>query len=69
MPLDPQAMYLVGGIDYVITKKGGGNTAFEGAEITLEGGMTDIDVIAEYIAEIGTIPEQYAQPDGRITVK
>ena len=69
VPLDPQAMYLVGGIDYVITKKGGGNTAFEGAEITLEGGMTDIDVIAEYIAEIGTIPEQYAQPDGRITVK
>ncbi|MBQ3460839.1 MAG: bifunctional metallophosphatase/5'-nucleotidase [Solobacterium sp.] len=69
VPLDPQAMYLVGSIDYVITKSGDGNTAFQGAEVTLEGGMTDIDVITEYIASIGTIPEQYAQPDGRITVK
>ncbi len=69
VPLDPQETYTVGGSTYILSANGDGNTAFSGSEILINGGLTDIDVLSLYLQKLGTIPESYAGPEGRITVK
>lgn len=68
VPLDPQKMYTVGSIRYNLQDNGDGNTAFADAEVILEGGMTDIDVLISYVRQFETMPERYADTEGRITV-
>ncbi len=69
VPLDPNGTYLVGGADYIIEHDGDGNTAFRGAEVIMSGGMTDSDVLSDWVGAYGTIPESYRETEGRITVK
>ena len=69
VPLDPEKTYLVGGISYVLMNDGDGNTAFRGAEMILDNGMVDVEVLYQYLLDMGGFPDSYRTTEGRIAVK
>ena len=69
VPLDPEKTYMLGAADYILEKDGDGNTAFRGAEILMSGGMTDCNILADWVAQHSTVADEYRETEGRITVK
>lgn len=71
-PIDPEKTYKVGGFDYILTKNGDGNTAFNGATVINERIKTDSQALIEYIQGDleGIIGTGYEDPygEGRIVV-
>lgn len=71
-PLDLKKTYTLGGIDYTILYCGDGFNMFEGAKIVrkADATYTDAHMLIEYISSKlgGTVGEEYAKPQGRITV-
>lgn len=71
-PIDPEKSYKVGGFDYILTKNGDGNTAFNGATVINERIKTDSQALIEYIQGDleGIIGTGYEDPygEGRIVV-
>ena len=68
-PLDPQAYYTVSSNRYFLLENGDGNTAFDGCEVLVGEGTVDVQSLIDYLNALGTVPESYRQPEGRITVK
>ena len=71
-PLDLNKTYTLGGIDYTILYCGDGFTMFNDSKVLKAGdaSYTDAQMIVDYIENKlgGTIGEEYAKPQGRISV-
>ncbi len=70
IPLDPDKTYTLASHNYMLQDMGDGYTMFADNTFLLESIMIDNQVIITYITQGlgGTIGEEYAQPQGRITV-
>ena len=72
-PVDSGKKYLVAGNEYLLLKKGDGNTAFVGANVINACVMPDSQALIQYIQEKlgGEIGDGYDNPygEGRITIK
>lgn len=66
--LDPNKMYTVASINYILLECGGGMTMFEGARVVSNTGILDIEILEQYIVNNlgGVIGEEYAESDNRI---
>jgi 5'-nucleotidase len=69
VPIDPQKEYTVAGSSYFLFESGDGNTVFKDCERVVEYGPVDVEALIKYFNDLGTIPESYRTPEGRITVK
>lgn len=71
-PVDPGKTYTLAGTDYVLLQNGGGQTAFDGAEVLRKDIMLDNQALIDYVQITlgGSIGSEYADPygDGRITI-
>lgn len=71
-PLDLNKTYTLGGIDYTILYCGDGFTMFNDSKVLKAGdaSYTDAQMVVDYIENKlgGTIGEEYAKPQGRISV-
>lgn len=71
-PLDLNKTYTLGGIDYTILYCGDGFTMFNDSKVLKAGDAfyTDAQMVVDYIENKlgGTIGEEYAKPQGRISV-
>ena len=69
VPLDPTAIYLLASHDYMLRDGGDGTTMFQGDEVVLDPGVPDYQVVVNYIVHLNGDLSDYAEPQGRITVK
>ncbi len=69
VPVDPDAVYTLASIDYVINQGGDGNTVLAGCEPIVEAGPADLQALIEYFKTHDTLPDTYRGTEGRITVK
>ncbi len=69
-PLDPEATYTVACHNYMLQDMGDGYTMFADNQYILDNTMLDNQVIITYICDFlgGNVGEEYAEPQGRITV-
>ncbi|MBQ9433689.1 MAG: bifunctional metallophosphatase/5'-nucleotidase [Synergistaceae bacterium] len=66
-PVDPEKMYKVVSISYVLTALGDGHV-FKGARLIEPDYATASDVFAGYIRTFEVLPERYAHGEGRMSV-
>lgn len=69
VPVDPDAEYTLSGTRYVLFGSGDGNTVLKDCEPVIAIGPVDSEALITYMNELGTIPDSYREPEGRITVK
>ena len=71
MPIDPNGEYTLATTDYLIKEGGDGLNMFMDNEFVIDGGLTDYQVLIDYITKYlnGKVGAEYEQPQGRITVK
>ncbi len=70
VPLDPEAMYTVASSNYMFKEGGNGmSKILEGRSLFPNELISDIDMLVNYINMLDGDLTQYAQPDGRITIK
>lgn len=69
VPIDPDKLYSVASINYVLFEKGDGNTAFEGCEAIVEHGLIDVNALIDYVRSLGSLADRYTAAEGRITVE
>ena len=69
VPIDPDATYTLSGTSYVLFGSGDGNTVLKDCEPVIANGPVDSEALITYMNELGTIPDSYREPEGRITVK
>ena len=69
-PLDLDAKYVIAGNKYHLVDFGDGLAMFKDAKLVESEGTLDIEILEEYIVDCleGVIGEEYAEPQGRITV-
>lgn len=69
-PIDPAATYTIGTMDYCAFN-GGFHNVFANCKVLLSSLSYYRDALAPYIDEVhkGTLPDVYAQPQGRISIK
>lgn len=70
-PIDPDKTYTLASHNYLIKQGGDGLNMFMDNTLTMNEGMLDYQVLITYITDHlgGTVGSDYAQPQGRITVK
>ena len=70
-PIDPTKTYTLASHNYLIKQGGDGLSMFMDNTLTMNEGMLDYQVLITYITNHldGTVGSEYAQPQGRITVK
>ena len=72
-PIDPNATYTVGSIDYVLINHGDGQTAFDGCSVVKSMVMLDNQLLIDYLTETlgGTVGDDYEDPtgQGRISIQ
>lgn len=70
-PIDPAKTYTVACHNYKLQEKGDGYTMFYDNVFTIDKTMIDNQLLISYIVDFlgGTIGEEYAAPQGRITIK
>ena len=69
VPIDPEAEYILGGHNYMLLEQGGGFTMFDNAEVVLDSGIPDYQVLVNRIVSFDGDLSAYAEPQGRITIK
>lgn len=69
-PLDPDRMYTVSALSFLLKEHGDGYAVLEGTKVT-DTGTADVQVLESFITGTlgGVIPASYAEPQGRITIK
>ena len=67
--IDPEAEYLLASHDYMLADGGDGTTMFQEDEVVLDPGVPDYQVVVNYIVALEGDLSDYAEPQGRITVK
>jgi len=70
-PIDPNAEYTVASHNYLIRESGGGINVFADNELIIAEGMSDYQILLEYITDTlgGKLGEKYAVTEGRITIE
>ncbi len=70
VPIDPNKIYTVASHNHLIKSSGGGITQFSDNKLLVDEALSDYQVLITYISEYlgGNIGEEYASPEGRITV-
>ena len=70
LPLDVKKSYVVASHNYLLLEQGSGASMFRDAEILLNDGMLDVELIEKYIVEHlgGVIGQEYADAQGRIRI-
>ncbi len=70
-PIDPNAEYTVASHNYLIRESGGGINVFADNELVIAEGMSDYQILLEYITDTlgGKLGEKYAVTEGRITIE
>lgn len=63
-PLDPEEDYLVAGTTYILTDGGNGYTMFRDTPLVAEPGLSDVDILADYVRKQG-VSEAYQKPEGQ----
>ena len=66
-PVDPEKLYKVVSISYVLTALGDGHV-FKGARLIEPDYATASDVFARYLRTFETVPERYAHGEGRMKI-
>ncbi|MBR6089670.1 MAG: bifunctional metallophosphatase/5'-nucleotidase [Anaerolineaceae bacterium] len=69
VPLDPEAEYVVASHNYMLQDGGDGTTMFQEDEVVLDSGLPDYQVLVNYVISLNGDLSDYAEPQGRITVK
>lgn len=72
VPIDPQKTYTIASHNYLIKSCGGGITQLSDNKLLLNEGISDYQVLINYIVEVlgGKISaDSYSQPEGRITIE
>ncbi len=69
VPLDPEKTYTLASTEYILQNSGDGNSVFKDCELIIRNGTPDVTMLMEYFEYLGTIPDSYRGPEGRITVK
>ncbi len=67
--IDPEAEYVVASHNYMLQDGGDGTTMFMEDEVILDSGVPDYQVLVNYIIALDGDLSDYAEPQGRITVK
>lgn len=69
--LKPDGSYTVASHNYLIKEGGDGLNMFMREKPTIDGGMTDYEILITYLTDIlnGTVGDEYAEPQGRIEVR
>ena len=67
--IDPQKEYTVAATDYILYNNGDGNTAFKDSTMIEINKYVDTDAMKDYLLHFGTMPDEYRELQGRITVK
>ena len=67
-PLDPNKIYKVISLDYVLFANGDGHI-FKGAKIIEQNFELTYEALGEYVDKFETIPEKYKNAEGRIKIK
>ena len=69
--LDPEKIYTIASHNYLIQEGGDGLNMFMDNELTIDGGMLDYQILMTYLTDHlgGTVGNEYAEPQGRITVE
>lgn len=70
-PLDLTKTYTVASNTYLMKNGGGNHEIFNDNHFLIDEGMNDYDALLTYVTDIlgGTVGEQYAETEGRITVR
>ena len=69
VPIDPNAYYTVSSNRYMLLQNGDGNTAFDHSAVLVDRGPVELDALIAWMEKAGNNMSEYAQPQGRITVK
>lgn len=69
--LEPDKIYTVASHSYLIKEGGDGLHMFMDNELTIDGGMLDYQILMTYLTDYldGTVGNEYAEPQGRITIE
>jgi len=69
-PVDMNKMYSIAGLNFILKECGDGYEVLRGLSVT-DTGILDSQLLESYIVETlgGVIPERYAKPEGRITIR
>ena len=68
--IDPNSLYTVSGLDFILLDGGGGASMFKGSEVVSPDLCLDSDALTTYLVDIldGHVKDLYEHPEGRITV-
>lgn len=71
VPIDPEKVYTLASHNYLLKDGGDSYTKFMDNEFIISEGISDYQVLTEYITKIlnGNLSEKYAETEGRIVVK
>ena len=67
-PLDPNKIYKVISLDYILFANGNGHL-FKGAKLIEPNFALHYEILGDYINQFETLPEKYKNPEGRIKIK
>ena len=67
--IDPEAEYVLASHNYMLLDGGDGTTMFQEDEVVLDSGLEDYLVLVNYILKLEGDLSDYAEPQGRITIK
>ena len=62
--LDPAEDYLVAGTSYILSDGGNGYSMFRDTALVAEPGLSDVDILADYVQKQG-VSEEYRKPEGQ----
>ena len=68
-PLDPEEEYVLASHNYMLLEQGDGFTMFNDAEVILDSGLPDYQILVNYMVSLNGDLSAYTEPQGRITVK
>lgn len=63
-PLDPAEDYLVAGTSYILSGGGNGYAMFRDTTLVAEPGLSDVDILADYVQKQG-VGREYEKPEGQ----
>ena len=66
--LDPNKIYKVISVDYVLLEHGDGHL-FKGAKVIEPAFTLPYEILGDYVNQFETLPEKYKNPEGRIKIK
>ncbi len=69
VPIDPNAYYTVSSNRYMLLQNGDGITAFDHSAVLVDQGPVELDALIAWMDKVGKNMGEYAQPQGRITVR